>query len=641
MAGRLTGNFAQSRVPTTSESMNDMFKTFNKSRQDLIANEIAGEDRLLREKALLQQQSNADRTYAIQEANAARQAEEYVLKNKQREALIGLAADYRPYDESLGIDNSKMDAMVRSNIGNLTPSFMQGEQEIATGVTPNVDQDVYDAQAKMQAVYEQQRPSQESAYGSLLSQGIARGADPVATSTIAKDMTSGLTSDATNLTNAQAQAKEYNKRQEFNAKEANKFRVKGESGSGTVKSYKTIYDQITADNYGNMDADDIKNIVKTAEDKIPANRLAEMVSYFNKSGGLLTNGKFNFDKDEFKKALVSEMVNPKKADYNMGSPKEVEYATAGQFLQSDRKSKDDYNAQQLNDIFKVLGNSSNSSVSTLDNTPKTVNTNDAEVLKQEIKSPTTANTEGLAPKDMTWESFSNDKVSPTRITMDQVGEVQSLTGNNLINFDDANVTKNINGEDVYNLGGKYFVIGAEPTKEDLLVKEANARYRKESSDTAEKVAKITEYQRMVSDPDNEYTKDNFPGTKGEYDEYKAARADKNPSTLQKFWRDLTEPGYLANRVKKIEKEEGATAAANAILQDNGVTTALSAIGSIAGAIRYLIAKGMSKTAAEIAAKEYSKKVGSFYGKHGGSSIKDAGNIRSTGEASSFYKKFGG
>jgi hypothetical protein len=93
MAGRLTGNFAQSRVPTTSESMNDMFKTFNKSRQDLMANEIAGEDRLLREKALLQQQSNADRTYAIQEANAARQAQQNEYNMQIKAAEIGATSD--------------------------------------------------------------------------------------------------------------------------------------------------------------------------------------------------------------------------------------------------------------------------------------------------------------------------------------------------------------------------------------------------------------------------------------------------------------------------------------------------------------------------------------------------------------------
>ena len=93
MAGRLTGNFAQSRVPTTSESMNDMFKTFNKSRQDLIANEIAGEDRLLREKALLQQQANTDRTYGLQEANAKRQAQQDEYNMQIKAAQMGATAD--------------------------------------------------------------------------------------------------------------------------------------------------------------------------------------------------------------------------------------------------------------------------------------------------------------------------------------------------------------------------------------------------------------------------------------------------------------------------------------------------------------------------------------------------------------------
>jgi hypothetical protein len=93
MAGRLTGNFAQSRVPTTSESMNDMFKTFNKSRQDLIANEIAGEDRLLREKALLQQQANTDRTYGLQEANAKRQAQQDDYNMQIKAAQMGATSD--------------------------------------------------------------------------------------------------------------------------------------------------------------------------------------------------------------------------------------------------------------------------------------------------------------------------------------------------------------------------------------------------------------------------------------------------------------------------------------------------------------------------------------------------------------------
>ena len=93
MAGRLTGNFAQSRVPTVGESMRGMFQDFNKSRQDLIANEIAAEDRLLREKALLQQQANTDRTFGLQEANAARQAQQDDYNMQIKAAQMGATSD--------------------------------------------------------------------------------------------------------------------------------------------------------------------------------------------------------------------------------------------------------------------------------------------------------------------------------------------------------------------------------------------------------------------------------------------------------------------------------------------------------------------------------------------------------------------
>ena len=74
MASKLQGNFTQSRVPTRSEVMRGAFQDFNKSRQNILQNELYGEELLMKQQAA----DNADTLFKQQQ-------EEFKRKQAQRQ----------------------------------------------------------------------------------------------------------------------------------------------------------------------------------------------------------------------------------------------------------------------------------------------------------------------------------------------------------------------------------------------------------------------------------------------------------------------------------------------------------------------------------------------------------------------------
>jgi len=93
MAGKLQGNFAQSNVPTVGEAMRGAFQDFNRARQNLIANEIANEDRLLKEKSLLAANADREARLKLLQASGQREQETYDLANQVREGTRNVMLD--------------------------------------------------------------------------------------------------------------------------------------------------------------------------------------------------------------------------------------------------------------------------------------------------------------------------------------------------------------------------------------------------------------------------------------------------------------------------------------------------------------------------------------------------------------------
>lgn len=517
----------------------------------------------------------------------------FLQDQAEREAMANIAGSYRPYGEDVGVDNTKLDAMTKGTmnafIGDQTPiesrttgmepaQDMQGK--LLPGKTmPSVDQELYNRQSALQSMYERQRPSQESAYDSIVAQSMAKGVDPIKAAAMAKSLTGGLTSEATTLSAAQARADALNKMADMSYKEDRRdFRKgisSGSTGDKTSSNPTTKLSKISPNQWIGGDRSDAlaridttKNLLNSKGwsskdvDKILSNALE-----YSSGKTDWTNDDVEFNDSMFNDYMARALKDPKAAvnEYkgSYGSkPALPERLTAYDVMNSDKVQREASLDKEFAGI--VAG----------------------------YKKPTAPTVSVKSPEEEVKEG-----VSTATGSVDPLVEAAKVIAQNkdkkpdeivaMVNKMDLTDEEKINIIDNYNA-----VIGDDS---ELYDNSSDIEsYIKESSGIYDKAPAAT--------TDKEYTKDNFPGTKGEYEEYAVAKADSNPSTLQKFWRDLTEPGYFANRVKKIEKEEGADAAAVAILFDNGP----AAIGDVVGAgglFKWLLKKGATKAMAKQAVKE--------------------------------------